>query len=52
MSDDKYWDKFIADGKIESYLNYKKHLSAQDYITNGTNSVFDRRSDNQGTEYR
>ena len=52
MSIDKYWDKFISDGKIESYLNYKQHLTSQDSFRNDTNGVYDRRTDNQRTEYR
>ncbi len=49
---DEYWNKFISDGKIESYLSYKQHLNTQDSYKNDTNTVYDRRSDNKGTEYR
>ena len=52
MSDEKYWDKFVSDGKIESYLNYIQHSKTQDSFNNGTNGVYDRRTDNQRTEYR
>lgn len=49
---DEYWEKFLKDGKVESYLNYKDHLKSQDSAANGANTVYNRRSDNQGTEYR
>ncbi len=49
---DEYWDKFVADGKIESYLSYKQHLNSQENYKNGTSTVFDGRPDNKGTEYR
>ena len=49
---DEYWEKFLKDGKVDSYLNYKEHLKAQGNISDGTNTVYNRRTDNQGTEYR
>ncbi len=52
MAYDEYWNKFINDGKIESYLNYKEHLKTQGSVTDGTNSVYNRRTDNTGTTNR
>jgi hypothetical protein len=49
---DVYWSKFISDGKIESYLNYKEHLKTQDNSYDGTSASYDRRSDNSGTTNR
>lgn len=49
---DEYWQKFVSDGKVESYLNYKEHSKTQDYTENGTNTGYNRRTDNKGTEYR
>jgi hypothetical protein len=47
---DQYWDKFVRDGKINSYLEYKEHLKSQGSVGFGTNTVYDRRSDNSGTK--
>lgn len=52
MNPDEYWNKFISDGKVESYLNYKEHLKTQDSVIDGNNAVYNRRPDNQGEEYR
>lgn len=49
---DEYWNKFMSDGKIKSYLEYKEHLKAQGSVERGTNSVYDRRPDNSGAKYR
>ncbi|MEE0929075.1 MAG: hypothetical protein UIG59_07775 [Acutalibacteraceae bacterium] len=48
---DEYWNKFISDGKIDSYLEYKEHLKAQGSVDSGTNTVYDRRPDYSGTKY-
>lgn len=49
---DEYWNKFLEDGKIESYLDYKQHLKAQDNLNDRTSSPYDRWTDNQGTTNR
>ena len=50
MCADKYWEKFVTDGKIESYLDYVNHIKSQE-SNNDTNAIYDRRTDNQGTKY-
>lgn len=52
MQPDEYWNKFIQDGRIESYLNYKEHLKTQGNSSDGINTVYGGRTDNQRTEYR
>ncbi len=52
MRYDEYWNKFITDGKIDSYLRYKEHLNTQGSNADGTSTDNDRRSDNKGAEYR
>ena len=46
---DEYWNKFAADGKIESYLNYVEHSKKQESVLNVTNSADDRRFNNKRT---
>lgn len=52
MDKDEYWNKFISDGKIESYLNYKQQVKSQDGNYDGTNAFDNRRPDNSGTTNR
>ncbi len=49
---DEYWNKFVNDGKVESYLNYREHLKTQGSVYDGTNSIYDRRTDNSGATNR
>lgn len=49
---DEYWNKFTADGKIQSYLNYKEHLKSQESFKNDTESDNDRWFDNTRTTNR
>lgn len=49
---DEFWNKFLSDGKVESYLNYKQHIKTQDSFKDATNTDYNRWSDNQRTEYR
>lgn len=43
---DIYWNKFISDGKIESYISYKQHIKNSESENNGTKSVYGGRVDN------
>jgi hypothetical protein len=52
MVEDNYWNKFLNDGSVQSYLEYKEHLKKQESGLNGTDTVFNRRSDYQGTTNR
>lgn len=52
MQFDEYWNKFLQDGKIESYLNYREHCKKQGNDNDRTDADNSRRTDNQRTEYR
>ena len=49
---DKLWEKFLSDGKIESYLSYKQNQNKQESAVNGAKSTNDRLFDYKGKEYR
>lgn len=52
MAEDNYWNKFLKDGSVQSYLEYKEHLKTSESGFNGTDTVFNGRSDHQGTTNR
>lgn len=52
MEQDEYWNKFICDGKIDSYLSYREHLKSKEFVNDGTNSAYGGRTDNTGTTNR
>lgn len=52
MNSDEYWNKFLKDGTVQSYLNYKEHLRSQGRVEGGTDTVYGRRTDNTGKGYR
>lgn len=49
---DEYWNKFICDGRIESYLDYKEHLRTQEKLYDGTKSADGGWTGNTGTTNR
>ena len=52
MVEDNYWNKFLKDGSVQSYLEYKEHLKTQESGLNGKGTVFNGRPDYQGTTNR
>ena len=52
MADENYWNKFLKDGSVKSYLEYKEHQKTQESGFNGTDTVFNGRTDYQGTTNR
>ena len=52
MQYDEYWNKFLEDGSVDSYLRYKNRQISEETSHNGTDTFYDKRTDNTRTEYR
>ena len=52
MVNDKLWEKFLNDGKIDSYLSYKQNQYKPESAVNGAKATNDRLFDNKGKERR
>ena len=52
MQVDELWQNFLMDGRIETYLIYKKEQKLKEQTENDNKSVYNRRTDYTGTANR
>lgn len=52
MDIENLWQKFISDGRIETYLMYKNEQKLKEKTENDNKSVYNRRTDYKGTADR
>ena len=53
MNAEELWKKFTADGRLEDYIEYRRHLEMQGELDLGTSDEIQRKSlGAPGNEYR
>ena len=52
MEKENLWQKFLCDGKVETYLMYKNQQKLKEMAKNDNQSVYNRRTDYTGTANR